>query len=583
MATAGYIDKVSFFPAGGGWLLCGWIPVAPALARGLPLKSAVVDIAARGAATGLAPQFGLFERPELGNTGTGLVLFVRGDATLAEGLKHIRLRFGRTGFQADVAAATSRPPEAEMVRVCRPLVASCFDGQLEELTATLRNEGFRGVDTLESLPELVRGGVDELVVCRPDGVVLMGWIVSAPGTVRSMTLCTAEQFVAVDPAATVWTDRLDVVDSVGRKLGLDDRRCGFVAFLPATLRAQEAAWLRVETADGRSGYLTIPARRLRGLAAIRRMFGLLDVADGEIRAAFDSAIGPACARLNAARLSARPTVSVVRFGARVDAPRFSLVIPLFGRIDYLEHQIAAFSFADDFAQWQIIYVLDDPPRRRELLQLAESVHARFDVPFELLLLDQNLGYAPANNCGLEAARGEFVCFLNSDVFPRAPDFLRRLAADLDANPDIGVVGGLLLYEDGSVQHEGMAMQPLPAKGGLSFPLHARKGWRPRTGAGLERCAMITGACMLMRRGLADRLGGFDEGFIIGDFEDADLCTRLRAIGAGAAVDHGIQFYHLERQSQATLDDGWRSKLTLYNAWLYDQRWQSDGAALAVSR
>ena len=571
MATAGYIDKMGFYPAGGGWLLCGWIPVAPALARGLPLSSAVADIAARAGSTGLSAQLGLYDRPELGTTGTGLVLFVRGDAALGDGLKHIRLRFGRNGFQADAGPATAKVPEAEMVRFCRALVGSCFDGQLDELALTLRNEGFRGVDTLDTLPELVRGGVDELIVCRPDGVVLMGWVVAAPGTVRSMTLCTAEQSVPVDPAASVQTDRLDVVDSVGRPLGLEDSQCGFVAFVPATLRAHEPAWLRVETADGRTGYVTIPPRRLRGLPAIRRMLTMLDVADADIRPAFDAVIGPACARLNADRLSVPPKLAVARFGPAVEAPRFSLVIPLFGRIDYLEYQIAAMSFADGVDAWQIIYVLDDPPRRRELLQLAESVHARFGVPFEVLMLDQNLGYAPANNRGLAAARGEFVCYLNSDVLPRTPDFLHRLAADLMAHPDIGVVGGLLLFEDGSVQHEGMTMRPVPGKGGLCFPLHTRKGWRPRPDAGLERCEMITGACMMMRRSLAEQLGGFDEGFIIGDFEDADLCTRLRATGAVAAVDHTVQFYHLERQSQAGLDGRWRDKLTLYNAWLYDGR------------
>ncbi len=581
MAAAGYIDKLSFFPAGGGWLLSGWIPVAPALARGLPLKSAVVDIVARTPATGQTAQFGLFERPDLGTTGTGLVLFIRGDAALTEGLKHVRLRFGRTGFQADTSPATARPPEAEMVRFCRTLVATCFDGQLDDLSTTLRNEGFRGVDTLEGLPELVRGGVDELVVCRPDGVVLMGWTVAAPGTVRSMTLCTAGQFIDVDPAATVRTDRLDVVDSVGRALGLEDTRCGFVAFLPATLGATEPAWLRVETCDGRTGYVTVPTRRLHGLPAIRRMLTLLDVADADLRPALDAVIGPACSRLQAERLGAPPTLSVAQYGAAVAAPRFSLVIPLFGRIDFLEHQLAALSFAEGLDRCQVIYVLDDPPRRRALLQLAESVHARFQVPFELLMLDQNLGYAPANNRGLAAARGEFVCYLNSDVFPRTPDFLHRLAADLDAHPEIGAVGGLLLFEDGSVQHEGMVMQALPGQAGLSFPLHPRKGWRPRPDAGLEWCDMITGACMLMRRSLAEQLGGFDEGFIIGDFEDADLCRRLRASGHVAAVDHDVTLYHLERQSQAAPDAGWRSRLTLYNAWLYEQRQRGVATAQAA--
>ena len=571
MATSGYVDKIGRIPTSGGWLVCGWIPVAPALARGLPLLSAAVDVVGKATAGNLTAQIGLFDRADLGNTGTGMVLFVRGDGGLVEGLKHIKLRFGRNSFQIEAVPNTATLAEAEMVRLGRSLVGSCFGGHLDELSATLRNEGFRGVDTLESLPELVRAGIDELIVCRPDGAVLLGWMLAAPGAVQSMTLCTKDQFVDVDLAALVPTERLDVLDTVGRTYGFDDSRCGFIAFVPARFPAHEPAWLRIGAAEGRVGYTTIPPRRLRGLPAIRRILTVLDVQDGDVRAAFDRVAGPACSRLNDARLSMPPSVATARFGEAAGAPRYSLIIPLFKRIDYLEHQLAAMSFADDCDQWQVIYVLDDPPRRRALLQLAESVHARFGVPFEILLLGENLGYAPANNQGLAAARGEFVCYLNSDVFPCAPDFLHRLAADLDDNPDIGVVGGLLLYEDGSVQHEGMVMRPLPSKSGLSFPMHPRKGWRPREGVGLERCEMVTGACMVMRRSLAEQLGGFDESFIVGDFEDADLCARLRDMGRVAAVDHDVRFYHLERQSQVMPDDRWRDNLTLYNAWRYDQR------------
>jgi hypothetical protein len=77
--------------------------------------------------------------------------------------------------------------------------------------------------------------------------------------------------------------------------------------------------------------------------------------------------------------------------------------------------------------------------------------------------------------------------------------------------------------------------------------------------------------MLMRRSLAERLGGFDEDYVIGDFEDADMCERLRADGLGLGVDHGVTFYHLERQSQAGPGLRWRQNLTTYNAWLFGQR------------
>jgi GT2 family glycosyltransferase len=263
----------------------------------------------------------------------------------------------------------------------------------------------------------------------------------------------------------------------------------------------------------------------------------------------------------------------MRFGAPATdpPPLYSIIVPLFGRIDFMEYQLALFA-GGGMAGSELIYVLDDPPHRREVQTLAESLYLRFGLPFRLLLLSHNVGFAPANNIGLAHARGAFVGFVNSDVFPGTPDWMPRLAARLQAEPTLGAVGPLLLYEDGSVQHEGMVFQPIPALGDLRFPHHHRKGWRPRAITGLVREELITGACLVMRRDLARDLGGFDESYVIGDFEDTDLCLKLRERGLFCAIDHDVWLYHLERKSQPGTGQRWRMNLTLYNAWVHHCRW-----------
>jgi GT2 family glycosyltransferase len=188
------------------------------------------------------------------------------------------------------------------------------------------------------------------------------------------------------------------------------------------------------------------------------------------------------------------------------------------------------------------------------------------------LLPSNLGFAPANNIGLRAARGEYVCFLNSDVFPIGDDWLERLTDRLISNPDLGIVGAQLLYQDGSIQHDGCYFRTLPEAGGWKFIDHYDKGRRPSGQSGLRRCEVITGACMLMRRALALELGGFDESFVVGDFEDSDLCLRAKRKGLACAVDRSVQLYHLERKSQVAPSHSWRRNLTFYNAWLHQRRW-----------
>jgi GT2 family glycosyltransferase len=59
---------------------------------------------------------------------------------------------------------------------------------------------------------------------------------------------------------------------------------------------------------------------------------------------------------------------------------------------------------------------------------------------------------------------------------------------------------------------------------------------------------------------------------VGDFEDTDLCLKLRERGYRCIVDPRISLFHLERQSQAGSGVSWRMNLTLYNAWQHERRW-----------
>ena len=80
---------------------------------------------------------------------------------------------------------------------------------------------------------------------------------------------------------------------------------------------------------------------------------------------------------------------------------------------------------------------------------------------------------------------------------------------------------------------------------------------------------ISGACMLIARDLALELGGFDPDYLIGDFEDADLCRRIARKGLRCVVDTRARAHHLERQSQGNSADQWRRNVTLFNAWIFN--------------
>ncbi|MBV8520714.1 MAG: glycosyltransferase, partial [Acetobacteraceae bacterium] len=351
-----------------------------------------------------------------------------------------------------------------------------------------------------------------------------------------------------------------------------DVHCGFILYVPYRYSIGDRPYLEIETDLGEIAYKPLAEPKLEGMAALKRLAGDFDLAYNDLARSFDQTIGPALLRINRHRLARQPHFKEVEFGEVNAALRFSLIIPMYGRIDLIEAQLALLSIHPPVSEYEFIYVLDDPPKRREAERLFDSVYRRFRIPFRALLLEDNVGFGRASNIGLQAANGRYVCFLNSDVFPRTADWLERLAAQLAKNPSLGAVGPLLLYEDGSVQHQGMTYKRLPELGNWLFCDHMGKGKRQSSDGGLRQCLAITGACMVMERDLAQEMGGFHEEYL-NDFEDADLCLRLHERGLDCAVDLSVELYHLERKSHPGSAKTWSRNITFYNAWLHNRLWE----------
>ena len=83
---------------------------------------------------------------------------------------------------------------------------------------------------------------------------------------------------------------------------------------------------------------------------------------------------------------------------------------------------------------------------------------------------------------------------------------------------------------------------------------------------------ITGACMVMKRELFEQVGGFTEDYVIGDYEDSDLCLKIRHQGKDIVYAPDAELYHLERRSMSQNADYMRGAASQYNAWLHQQRW-----------
>ncbi len=80
--------------------------------------------------------------------------------------------------------------------------------------------------------------------------------------------------------------------------------------------------------------------------------------------------------------------------------------------------------------------------------------------------------------------------------------------------------------------------------------------------------------MLIHKSNFVQVGGFDPMYVLGDFEDSDLCLKLIDKGLTNYVSSDIVLYHLERLSQNLVDEGdWKFKLTLVNGAYQMTKWK----------
>jgi len=147
----------------------------------------------------------------------------------------------------------------------------------------------------------------------------------------------------------------------------------------------------------------------------------------------------------------------------------------------------------------------------------------------LIRSQTNLSFAAACNRGVEQGEGEVVVLLNNDVYCQA-DWLERLVAPLEAEPQTGSVACLLLQPDERlIDSVGLSADPTLA----GFP---RLSGLPASRAAEPRPVLLgpAGAAAAYRRNAWEQVGGLDEA-IFAYSEDLDLALRLRSAGWKAEV------------------------------------------------
>ena len=203
----------------------------------------------------------------------------------------------------------------------------------------------------------------------------------------------------------------------------------------------------------------------------------------------------------------------------------------------------------------------------ELSTLAASRNLRLTV----LTNDHNAGCSTARNQALAVATGRNLVFLDNDIAPRTRAWLPRLATTLEAQPRTALIAPKLVYPS-SPYHIQCAGVGISRLGHVCFRGRGEERDDPRFNHP-EPVQCLTSACLLARTDLVRACGGFDEAFNPVQFEDFDLCYRLRQQGWEARYQPDVEMYHFESTTTQGTPTLANPAVVVRNGLTFQRRWR----------
>jgi GT2 family glycosyltransferase/pyruvate-formate lyase-activating enzyme len=220
---------------------------------------------------------------------------------------------------------------------------------------------------------------------------------------------------------------------------------------------------------------------------------------------------------------------------------------------------------------KIIQRQADKKKKKGKKKSTENLHAC--KRFKVIRNERNLGFAAGNNQGMAEARGDYLLLMNNDVVA-TPKWLSRMMAVAERKPEIGIVGPMSNYVSGPQWVKKVTYDPQSLAGLNPFAQdYAQKHqgqskpfWR------------VVGFCMLIKRVVTDIIGGLDERYGLGNFEDDDFSLRASLAGFESWIAEDCFVHHFGSRTFDGARIDYRESLNK-NWEIFKKKW---GISLGVS-
>lgn len=218
-------------------------------------------------------------------------------------------------------------------------------------------------------------------------------------------------------------------------------------------------------------------------------------------------------------------------------PLVSLIIPTRDGYDILKTCVQSILKKTTYKNYEIL-IVDNQSTDRKSIEYMNTL-GRDHSNIRILKYDKPFNYSAINNYAVAQAKGPILGLINNDTEVITPDWLTEMVSHA-IRPEIGCVGALLYYPDGTIQHAGVIV------GMHGVADHAFKGEKntPKNDyfnylKSIRNPKAVTAAAFIIKRSLFNSIGGLDEINLKVAFNDVDIC--LKALHRGI---HNVWTPHL---------------------------------------
>jgi GT2 family glycosyltransferase len=438
----------------------------------------------------------------------------------------------------------------------------------------------------DALNERVPVSIDTVICCASGTLLVVGWLDDRESPLASLLISCGGRAWNTTAIGRVKRDDVNSVlqAAPGQSFGF-----WAVVKIDDQLSASDVWMIRARLQNGRSGETSLAIRmvtetELRSTIlsyfASTAYYGNRDV---ESFLALEAGIGAGLVALNRRITGAIVAGAWVSYHGPVkSAYKGSIIVCLFGKHEFMFIQSALFSSAPGAADYEYIYVSNSPELTEILEKEARNCARIYGISIVLVCLPDNAGFGAANNVAARYARSARLMITNPDVFPRDDRWAERHADIIDSAPaeQTAMFGVPLYYDDGSLMHHGMYFEidsgiSVRPDGVYARPMirteHYGKGapaWS-REFVCPRPVSAVTGAFISADRAWFESLGGFNEDFLFGHYEDADLSLKSLAAGRPVWVQD-FPLWHMEGKG-STRREAHEGGI-LVNRWLFTRQW-----------